>query len=236
MNKGKTYLCSVNPNIAIIIPVYHHSGRLPYVIDGVMKYIPRERILVVDDGSPEASGLTASAFGTQRILHSRNLGKGIALRNGFAFWAKRGVEWVITLDGDGQHDPSDIRKFIAVAKMGKYDLAIGSRRSDVKRMPKDRLLSNVLSTSFLSMVSGYSLDDSQCGYRLVNLSAVLDYRWRETGFAFESEMILRFLRDNRRILFVPIRTLYAKGQKSSIKRAPDTFRFFRAIWRTLVKP
>ncbi len=215
--------------VGVIIPVYHHSGHLTEVIAGVAQTLPREHILVVDDGSPEASALIAEALGVQVVRHDRNRGKGAALRTGFRFWREHGMEWALTLDGDGQHDPGDIPSLLEAAREGGADLIIGSRMADLTTMPPDRRFSNRTTSSLLSLLTGRKIEDSQCGFRLVRLSLLEGVRFREEGFAFESEMILRLSRRGARLRFVPVRTVYDGRRSSSMRRFRDTLRFLRMV-------
>ena len=239
----ESYLCSVNTKTAVVIPVYRHSGRLGGVIEGVSEFLPRERILVVDDGSPAPmvpGGKTprqlARDMGCRAMYHRRNLGKGAALRTGFDFWARYGMEWVLTLDADGQHDPAELEKFARFTKSGEADLVIGSRMGDLSSMPWDRRFSNRFSSLLLSLAAGQRIEDAQCGYRLVRLASIAGIDWREEGYVFESEMIVRLARRGRRIVFVPVRTIYAADQPSSINRVPETLRFLRMLVYSMVKP
>ncbi len=231
-NSRLTLHFSVDSNLAIIIPVRLFPDKLPSVLDQVMQYIPPDRVLVVNDGYSGLSVMIGQEMGVHLILHRKKLGKGISLREGFKFWRERGMEWAITLDGDGQHDPSDLPKFIDAAQRNRADLVIGSRMLSSNGMPWDRRFSNRTSSFIISHIIGKKIPDSQCGFRLVRLEALEGIIWREDGFAFESEMILRFSQKNLVIDYIPIRTVYEPNQESSIRRLPDTFRFLRMIARS----
>lgn len=226
----------MNQKIGIIIPVYLHSGKLPELLDQLNVYVSMEDVLVVDDGSPEASALTATAFGAHTIHHSENQGKGAALQKGLEYWGIRGYDWVITLDADGQHDPAEIPKFRKAIEADQYDVIIGSRLHDLSSMPLDRQFSNRTTSRLISRLTGKYIHDSQSGYRAIRLASVAGINWYEPGFAFESEMIVRLAKRDARLHFIPIRSIYPKGQKSSIKRLPDTLRFLRAVARSLLFP
>ncbi|MDP8208388.1 MAG: glycosyltransferase family 2 protein [Candidatus Electryonea clarkiae] len=222
----------MDQKIAAIIPVYLYSPHLEPMLEKITGFIPRERVLIVDDGSPNDISEKAGKNGFLSLRHHKNLGKGAALRTGFNYWVSRGIEWVITLDGDGQHDPADIPKFIDALKNLKADLFIGSRMTNMKNMPFDRQLSNRLTSRVLSLITHQHIEDSQCGFRLIKLEALKGINWKENGFAFESEMILSFAKRKKKMQFVPIKTIYFHDEVSSMQRFKDTLRFLRMILTT----
>ncbi len=211
--------------------MHKHGGRLEKVVRGVLENIPRDRILVVDDASPENARGIAKATGVHWIRSKTNRGKGAALQAGYRYWAKQGISYVISLDGDGQHDPAEIPSFF---QHPEVDLLIGSRRRQFECIPWDRRFSNLTTSWLLSKVTGQDIEDSQCGYRRVRLSAMQGIKFHERGFAFESEMILRFAKKKRSIQFVPVNAIY-DGEPSSMNRLTDTIKFICMVRRTLAE-
>jgi glycosyltransferase involved in cell wall biosynthesis len=186
---------------------------------------------VVDDGSGDATADLAERAGATVLRQSPNQGKGAALRAGFAAALERGAEAVITLDGDGQHDPAEIPAFLgAYARRSvagePTELIVGAR--SFRRMPPVRRLANGLGTVVLSAALGRWIPDNQSGYRLIGrrlLRAMLESR--EAGFAFEVEMIAVCLREGWPIDWVPIRTIYA--DEASHIRPGQHLREFLAV-------
>ena len=178
-------------------------------------------VLVVDDGSSDATAEIAERAGATVIRQSPNQGKGAALRAGFAAALESGAEAVITLDGDGQHDPAEIPAFLGAyarrAIAGEpTELIVGAPElpPDARR---SRRLANWLGTVTLSAALGRWIEDNQSGYRLVGrrlMAAMLDSR--EAGFAFEVEMIAVCLREGWSIGWIPVRTIYA-DERSHIR-------------------
>ncbi len=231
---------SVNKKIAVIIPVFNHVQQLPHVLEGVCRFISPDHVLVVDDGS-NTSGVNtpsviAARFQVQFLRQSSNSGKGAALRSGFDFWKREGIKWAITLDADGQHDTKELAKFIRAAELDRWDLVIGKRDFVQSNMPHERKLSNKITSKIISRLAGRYIPDSQCGYRLVRLAGIPDIQWREDGYAFESELLLRMAWRRTRIAFLPIKTIYNSSTVSSMKPFADTLRFIRMICLTVVKP
>ena len=144
-----------------------------------------------------------------------NAGKGAALRTGFRYALEHGAVAVVTLDADGQHDPTEIPVFLAAFAAGRPELIIGRR--DFGSMPVVRRVSNTLGGWIFSAAVGRRVADNQSGYRLIGrrlMTALLDST--ESGFAFEVEMIARCIALDLPMTEVPIRTIYA-GEPSHIR-------------------
>jgi glycosyltransferase involved in cell wall biosynthesis len=203
--------------IVAVVPAHDEAGRIERVVEAARVHLP---VIVVDDGSSDDTAPRAEAAGAQVVRQSPNRGKGAALRAGFAAALADGAEAVITLDGDGQHDPAEIPAFLHEharrAKAGvPTELIIGRR--DFSRMPPVRRLANWLGTAALSGALGRWIDDNQSGYRLVGrrlMRATLGST--EHGFGFEVEMIAICLREGWPIDWVPIRTIYG-DERSHIR-------------------
>lgn len=196
--------------ILALVPAHDEAPRIGRVVEGARRHLP---VLVVDDGSSDATAEVAERAGATVIRQSPNLGKGAALRAGFAAALEAGAQAVITLDGDGQHDPAEIPAFLGEHARGVIagepaELIVGAR--SFRRMPPVRRLANWLGTVTLSAAVGRWIADNQSGYRLVGrrlMAAMLDSR--EQGFSFEVEMIAVCLREGWPIGWIPVRTIYA---------------------------
>ena len=121
-------------------------------------------VLVVDDGSSDDTAERARAAGATVIEQRPNQGKGAALRAGFRWAIARDFDAVVTLDGDGQHDPKEIGRFVAAFEAARPDLVIGAR--NFRRMPPLRRLGNSLGAMAFSWAVGRRIEDNQSGYRL----------------------------------------------------------------------
>lgn len=217
--------------IFALIPAHDEAARIEHVVAGAGRHLP---VLVVDDGSADDTAALAESAGATVIRQSPNQGKGAALRAGFAAALDAGAEAVITLDGDGQHDPSEIPAFLGAyarrALAGEPSELIVGRR-DFRRMPPSRRIANWLGTVVLSASLGRWIADNQSGYRLVGrrlMAATLDSR--EAGFAFEVEMIAVCMREGWSIGWVPVRTIYA-GEHSHIRPGHHLREFLGATGR-----
>ena len=187
-------------------------------------------MIVVDDGSIDDTAARAREAGATVIEQRPNQGKGAALRAGFAQAIATGHDAVLTLDGDGQHDPAEIPAFLAAwASEPRPDLVIGRR--NFRSMPPLRRLSNELGGRAFSWAVGRPIPDNQSGYRLVSrrvMEATLGSD--EGGFEFEVEMITTCIRLGGTIAWVPIRTIYA-GEPSHIRPLAHLRSFIRIVRR-----
>jgi glycosyltransferase involved in cell wall biosynthesis len=198
--------------ILAVIPGYQEGPRIAAVVTGARAYMP---VVVVDDGSTDDTGAQAEAAGAVVISQRPNAGKGAALRAGFRYALEGGAAAIVTLDGDGQHDPTEIPKFLDAFEAGRPELVIGRR--DFGSMPAVRRLSNVLGAWVFSAAVGRRVADNQSGYRLIGrrlMGALLESD--ESGFEFEVEMIARCIALGLPMADVPIRTIYA-GEPSHIR-------------------
>ncbi len=212
---------------AAVIPCLNEALTIETVVAAVRRQIPT--VLVVDDGSTDGTADRAAHAGATVIKHSRNLGKGVALQTGWHQAWKSGLQWVLTLDGDGQHSPDDIPAIFEAAGRTGAAIVVGNRMQDPRGMPWVRLLVNRWMSARLAKAAGQPLPDSQCGFRLMSLPALHGLAITTEHFEIESEVLLAFARAGHRIEFVPIRVLY-KQEQSKIHPLQDTLRWFR-WWR-----
>ena len=195
-----------------LIPAYQEGPRVAAVVTSARRHLP---VIVVDDGSTDDTGAAAAAAGAEVLRQEPNAGKGAALRAGFRHALEAGLDAVVTLDADGQHDPDEIPRFLDAFSARRPELVIGER--DPRAMPAIRHASNVLGGAILTLALGRRVPDNQSGYRLVGrtlMRGMLDSE--ESGFEFEVEMIARCIALGLPIESVSIRTIYA-GEPSHIR-------------------
>jgi glycosyltransferase involved in cell wall biosynthesis len=214
---------SSRPTILALIPAHDEAPRIGAVVRAAIAHVP---VLVVDDGSSDETSAVAEAAGATVLRQVPNQGKGAALRAGFARAIAEGVLGVVTLDGDGQHDPAELPGFVEAEREHPVELVVGKR--DFGRMPLARRVSNVLGTLLLSAAVGRWIPDNQSGYRLVGRRLMAEMlASREDGFAFEVEMIAVCLREGWPIRWLPISTIY--GDERSHIRPLYHLREFMAV-------
>jgi glycosyltransferase involved in cell wall biosynthesis len=209
-----------------LIPAHDEAPRIAPVVRGALRHLP---VLVVDDGSTDATAAEAADAGATVFSQQPNQGKGAALRAGFRHALAEGVPAVVTLDADGQHDPAELPRFVDAEAARPAELIVGRR--DFSRMPLVRRASNWAGTVLLSAAVGRWIPDNQSGYRLIGsrlMSAMLDST--EDGFAFEVEMIAVCLREGWPIRWVPISTIYG-DERSHIRPLQHLREFLAVAWR-----
>jgi glycosyltransferase involved in cell wall biosynthesis len=211
---------------AAVIPCFNEAGRIGAVVHAVRRFVPA--VIVVDDGSADATAAEARQAGAIVIRHSANRGKGCALRSGWQESRRLGFSWVLSLDGDGQHAAADIPGFFQCAEQTGARLVIGNRMDRVAEMPLVRRWANRWMSRCLANLTGATVPDSQCGFRLAHLDTLLRLPLTSHRFVIESETLVAFLRAGGRVEFVPIEVIYGRG-RSRISPWRDTWRWMR--WR-----
>ncbi len=213
----------------VIIPAYNEEMRIGHIAREV---IARGLdCLVIDDGSLDKTREIAEREGACVITHLNNLGKGLSLRDGFRYVLDKDYDFVITMDGDGQHHPDELTNFIGAAKTGDAGIILGNRMSDPKDMPLKRRLTNWFMSSLISMIAGQDMPDSQCGYRLVKTDVLRAISLTSDKFEIESEVLIKASKAGFKVKSIPIKSIY-RGQKSKIRPFVDTLRFIYFLLRT----
>lgn len=212
--------------MCVIIPAYNEAEGITHLIGEVRKYC--SHILVVDDGSQDGTGEVAERAGAEVIRHNKNMGKGVSLGDGFAHVRDQRYGLVITMDGDGQHNPADIPQFIETYQRTGIPMVVGNRMADVHEMPFSRRLVNFLMSRILSNVMHQYVPDTQCGFRLLRGDIIPIVMTHSARFAAESEMLLYVADRGIRIGSVRVKTIYNK-KKSSIRPFRDTILFIRML-------
>ena len=207
-----------------MVPAFNEAGRIGAVVRGALVHLP---VLVVDDGSTDATAAESEDAGADFVVQRPNQGKGAALRAGFRWALERGFDAVVTLDGDGQHDPGSIPAFLAARTVAGDALVIGCR--DFRRMPLVRRAANSLGGRAFSWAVGRDIPDNQSGYRLIDRRLMVALlASRETGFAFEVEMITTCIRGGWPMAWVPIHTIYG-DEPSHIRPLVHLASFVRVV-------
>jgi glycosyltransferase involved in cell wall biosynthesis len=217
-------------NVAALIPCYFEERFIRDVATRVKAQL--DTVLAVDDGSTDATSDNARAAGVEVIRHSVNQGKGAAIKTGLRALSERtGIEYALILDGDGQHAPEEIPRFLAAANETHAAMLVGNRMSDVEKMPWVRKMTNRIMSSQISKVCGQDVPDTQCGFRLIHrelLPAMVAIV--TTKFDYETEMLVVASRKGAKIGAVPISTIYG-DEKSKIHPVRDTIRFYEMMAR-----
>ena len=207
-----------------MIPCLNEAQAIAEVVRAVRRLVPT--VFVIDDGSQDGTGALAKMAGAEVLRHDVPRGKGVALQTGWKHAQKRGFEWAMTMDGDGQHSAADVTRFFEAAERTGAELIVGNRMDNTDGMPMVRRWVNRWMSKKISALAGVSLPDSQCGFRLMNLRTWSRLPVKAAHFEIESDVLLAFARFGRGIEFVPIEVIY-KSEQSKIHRVRDTARWMR---------
>lgn len=220
----------VSMSVCCVIPAYQEYKTIERVVSITQKYC--SSVIVVDDGSTDNTEEIAKKAGAIVLRHTKNQGKGAALRTGFNYVLKNQWEIIITLDGDLQHNPHSIPRFLEKIKQG-YDVVVGSRHATrSEEMPFARILSNLITTQALRVFFKVPVTDSQSGYRAFRRRVLEVIPVRDSGFSAETEILIDAQRAGFLISEVPIATSYGE-EKSKIRAHRDITRWLITLGRNL---
>lgn len=176
-------------NILIIVPVYNCKNSLPSLLSG----LPKKNTLLIDDGSKDSSFEIIKEKKFNFIKVRNNMGIGNAIRIAVEFGLSKDYKYCITMDGDGQHNPSDIVKFAQTVKENNF--VIGNRFHKCSLAPDSKLTSNFLASLFIQNLFGKKLYDVTCGFRAFPLSQdILEIIENRYGF-LHSHLLKSLIRD-----------------------------------------
>ena len=188
------------------------------------------QLLVIDDGSLDATSQILNDNGIPHLSHETNLGKGAAIKSGAKWAIENNFHWILTLDADQQHPPSSIPVFMERMKEGV--ILIG-QRTDLKSMPLLRVFSNTFTSLLLSIRTNHLLRDSQCGFRLIPLSLLKEVTFKQNGFQFESELLIKASYADYTIKHINIPTVYG-SEKSAMRNIYDTIKFAAMYFNSFI--
>ena len=199
----------------VIVPTYNNEKTLKRVIEGVLEYIDPSSIIVVNDGSTDATASILKPYTKIHQIHfSKNKGKGVALRKGFNKALALGFTHAITIDSDSQHFHEDLPSFINSSKKEPETLFIGARNMNQEGVPSKSSFGNKFSNFWFWFETGIKLEDTQSGYRLYPLF-IMPKKWFSYKFEFEIEAIVRSSWKGISVKNIPIQIKYDPDERVS---------------------
>ena len=191
----------------VCIPAYNAEKKIGDVVKKSLEYV--DEVIVCDDGSTDNTAKIASQSGALVISHKKNQGYGAALITMFEHARKEDTDVMITLDGDGQHDPEEIPLFLKSLEEKNVDVVIGSRFLNNKKMPPAYRKAGIkIITSAVKLGNKLKITDAQSGYRAYSKKAIEAIRITETGMAASTEILHKISNKGLTILEVPINISY----------------------------
>jgi glycosyltransferase involved in cell wall biosynthesis len=202
----------------IVIPVFDEASTVGRVVSAARVYGP---VLVVDDGSRDGSGAVAAEAGAEVLRHARRLGKAQALLTGVAAARRHGASMVVTLDGDGQHDPDAIPALLRAARASRRTVIVGNRLDGPDASLGTRRNAIRVANFFASWTSGLVVRDSQSGFRVYPLALFDEVQTRRGGFVFETEILLAAADRGWSVEEIGVEAIARAGERSRFRPVRD---------------
>jgi glycosyltransferase involved in cell wall biosynthesis len=150
--------------VAAIIPAYFEDKHIGDVVRRTRQQL--DNVLVVDDGSLDATATRAREAGAKVIVHEQNRGEGESIETGLRYWGDRLFSYSLILDGNSQHLAEEISHFLSAASLRSAGLFVGTRMHNPNGMPLIRRLVNRYMSKKISVLCGRDIPDIQCGFRI----------------------------------------------------------------------
>jgi len=192
----------------VCIPTYNEERKIKEVVKKALPHV--DKVIVCDDGSTDKTAVLAEKAGATVISHEKNLGYGAAISTLFDYCRKNNAEIMVTLDGDGQHNPDQIPDLINVILKHNVDVVIGSRSlRDDKDLPSYRRTGIKIITSTINSATNLKVTDSQSGFRAYSKAAIDLMHLTESGMAASTEILVKISNNGLSMAEVPITVSYS---------------------------
>jgi glycosyltransferase involved in cell wall biosynthesis len=214
-----------------VIPVHNEARTIGSIVAKARAHLP---VIVVDDASTDGSGQLAAAAGATVVALPKRQGKGAALRCGFTEALRRQANAIVTLDGDGQHNPQDIPRLLAASHCWPHSIILGGRLATEAVMPRHRLHAIRVASFWINWLGGCNIRDTQSGFRVYPAGLLQSLCLKHGGFLFESELLLKASQAGWDIHELPIQAVYYPGQRSQYRPVWDgtlaaAYLFYRSV-------
>jgi len=219
-------------HVSVVIPAYNEGAVIAQVVSALAAAGPWHEIIVVDDGSKDDTGAHAVATGATVVRHPYNKGNGAAVKSGIR---RATGEYVLIVDGDGQHSSEDARRL--VARLGEYDLVIGARSTSTQATHARRF-GNTALNRFASYLTGRDIPDLTSGFRAARTECLREFiHLLPNGFSTPTTTTLAFIKAGYNVTFEPTDARQRVGH-SKIRLTRDGAKFFIIILKivTLFSP
>jgi glycosyltransferase involved in cell wall biosynthesis len=217
-------------HVHVVIPALNEALRIRGVVEGALRHCPN--VIVIDDGSDDDTHECIADLPVTVLRHPQRMGKGAALRNGFAEALRRGARGVVTMDGDGQHDAADIPRLIEAANVHPDHIVIGARLRKRAAQPGYRRIANEFGDWGISWGCGFLVADTQSGQRFypAKVAALGDVPGED--FVYEAQILITAARRlGVRCVSVPIESRYQGAEPEGAQFRKSHFRPLRDLWR-----
>ena len=219
--------------ISVVIPAYNEGKTIGEIIKKITSLYPDFEVLVIDDGSSDDTAATAEKAGARVFSHPYNIGNGAAIKSGIR---RATGDVLFFLDGDGQHDPADIEKFLQF--FPEYDMVVGFRSND-SQASSVRAVGNKIYNWLASYVAHFKVLDLTSGFRGIKTDAAHKFLYLlPNTYSYPTTLTLCILKSGRSLKYVPIEAHSRKAGKSNLNIIKDGVRFLMVILKicTLFSP
>jgi glycosyltransferase involved in cell wall biosynthesis len=201
-------LKQVQPKVIAAIPAYNEEKFIAEVVENALQYV--DEVIVVDDGSTDRTAEAAENAGALVVRHEVNKRYGGAIKTCFEFARQMDIEVLVTIDGDGQHDASDIPLALAPIKAGQADIVIGSRFMDKENhVPLYRKFGIGVITLLFNIGCKTKVSDAQSGFRAYSWKAIQAIgNLKDDDMAISVELLIKARRKNLKVVEIPISVKY----------------------------
>ena len=207
-------------HICAVIPTYNNGGTVAEVVRRVLQQgLP---VIVVDDGSTDGTQDALKGLDIKILRHSQNRGKGIALRTGLEEARQLGYRQALTIDADGQHDPSDIPALVAAA--APRTLVVGSRNIAAEGMSSGSTFANRFSNFWFTLQTAHKLPDTQTGFRIYPLDDLPSLKLLTARYEAELTLLVFSAWKGLKLVPVPVKVYYPEDRVSHFRPFADFFR------------
>lgn len=224
------------PRVLLIIPAHNEAANLAQVIDEARASLSAAGIVVVNDGSTDATADIALEKGVELLTLPFNLGIGGAMQTGYRFARNGGYDIAVQVDGDGQHDAGQVPQLIEPLLSGKCDMAVGSRylQKNSYSGPAARRLGTAMFSRILSLILRQRLTDATSGFRAVNRDIIGLFASDYPRDYPEVEALLLVHMAHRRICEIPVTMRPREGGRSSINAFRSVYYMVKVLLALMV--
>jgi glycosyltransferase involved in cell wall biosynthesis len=227
--------------VLVLIPAFNESARIAEVVKSVHGVVPDYDILVVNDGSRDDTAAAAEAAGATVVSHPFNMGYGVAIQTGYKYAYAKRYDFLVQIDGDGQHDPAYIPGLLGPVIAGKTDFAIGSRFLEAESYEPSltRRAGMAFFRKMVSWITGVWITDSTSGYQAFNREVIRFFTTEVFPCDYpDADMLITLHLGGFRIMELPVRmysNLAGKSMHSGLKPFYYVFKMLLSIFVTLMR-
>ena len=220
------------PRTLILIPAFNEGARIGEVVHRVRDMYPNFDVVVVNDGSRDDTALAARTAGAEVVSHPFNMGYGVAIQTGYKFALAKGYDFLVQIDGDGQHDPAYIRHLLAPVLAGETDFALGSRFLGAESYEPSlaRRAGMIFFRQLVSWLIGQKITDSTSGFQAFNRPVIRFFTTEVFPCDYpDADMLITLHRAGFRIREVPVRMFASASGKSMHRGWKPLYYMFKML-------